>query len=128
MAKKLQRCSTSPRRISVRVLALLLLVLLCGGGASAYSVVTHEEIMDLVWTDEIRPLLLNRFPGLTEARITEAHSYVYGGALTCSEYPWYDRIFVKPHTQIECDPAIWNQVDSLIRTNLASVTPGGTPQ
>src|SRR5258706_2249370 len=46
-------------------------------------------------------------------------------ALTCSEYPWYDRAFVKPHTQIECDPAIWNQVDSLIRKSLASVTPSG---
>jgi hypothetical protein len=49
-------------------------------------------------------------------------------ALTCSEYPWYDRVFVKPHTQIECDPAIWNQVESLIRTNLAFVTARGTAQ
>jgi hypothetical protein len=39
-------------------------------------------------------------------------------ALTCPEYPWYDRIFAKPHTQIECDPAVWNQVDSLIRISL----------
>jgi len=39
-------------------------------------------------------------------------------ALTCSEYPWYDRVFVKPHTQIECDPAVWNQVDALIHKNL----------
>jgi hypothetical protein len=46
-------------------------------------------------------------------------------SLTCSEYPWYDRAFAKPHTQIECDPAIWNQVDSLIRKSLASVTPSG---
>ncbi len=38
--------------------------------------------------------------------------------LKCSEYPWYDRIFVKPHTQIECDPIVWNQVESLIRSNL----------
>jgi hypothetical protein len=45
--------------------------------------------------------------------------------LTRSEYPWYDRAFAKPHTQIECDPAIWNQVDSLIRKSLASVTPSG---
>jgi hypothetical protein len=37
--------------------------------------------------------------------------------LKCSEYPWYDRIFVKPHTQIECDPAVWDQVESLIRSN-----------
>jgi hypothetical protein len=38
--------------------------------------------------------------------------------LKCSEYPWYDRFFVKPHTQIECDPVVWNQVESLIRSNL----------
>jgi hypothetical protein len=44
-------------------------------------VLTHEEIVDLVWTDEIRPLLLQRFPGLTEEQITEAHGYAYGGAV-----------------------------------------------
>jgi hypothetical protein len=38
--------------------------------------------------------------------------------LNCKEYPWYDRIFVKPHTQIECDPTVWNQVETLIRANL----------
>jgi hypothetical protein len=49
-------------------------------------------------------------------------------SLKCSEYPWYDRIFVKPHTQIECDPNIWAQVESLIRVNLPQVTPGGPAQ
>ena len=29
----------------------------------------------------IRPLLLKRFPGLTEYQITEAHAYAYGGAV-----------------------------------------------
>lgn len=38
--------------------------------------------------------------------------------LRCSKYPWYDRIFVKPHTQIECDPIVWDQVEFLIRSNL----------
>jgi len=71
----------SPGRISLRVVTLLLCVLICGRGASAYSVLTHEEIIDLVWTDEIRPLLLNRFPALTEAQITEAHAYAHGGAV-----------------------------------------------
>jgi hypothetical protein len=42
--------------------------------------------------------------------------------LTCVKYPWYDRIFVKSHTQIECDPMIWDQVESLIRANLPAVT------
>src|SRR6266853_4320809 len=71
----------SPGRISLRVVTLLLFVLICGNGASAYSVLTHEQIVDLVWADDIRPLLLNRFPALTEAQITEAHAYAYGGAV-----------------------------------------------
>ena len=37
---------------------------------------------------------------------------------TCDKYPWYDRIFVKAHTQIECDPDVWQQAESLIRANL----------
>lgn len=36
----------------------------------------------------------------------------------CDEYPWYDRVFVKAHTQIECDPDVWKQAESLIRANL----------
>jgi hypothetical protein len=47
----------------------------------AYSVLTHEEIVDLVWTSEIRPLLLHRFPNLTEDQIKEAHAYAYGGSV-----------------------------------------------
>src|SRR5208283_121100 len=68
------------RWLSVRALALLL-VLMGSGALFAYSVLTHEEIVDLVWADEIRPLLLQRFPGLSEDQIKEAHSYAYGGAV-----------------------------------------------
>jgi len=64
-----------------RVAAMFLLTLLCTDGSLAYSVLTHEEIVDLVWTDELRPLLLKRFPGLTEVQLQEAHSYAYGGAV-----------------------------------------------
>ncbi len=64
-----------------RAALVFLIVLLCASGSFAYSVLTHEEIIDLVWTDEIRPLLLQRFPALTEEQITEAHGYAYGGAV-----------------------------------------------
>jgi hypothetical protein len=109
MAKQLERCSTRPgharsprgafsgrwRLLSFRVVALLLVVLMCGGGAFAYSVLTHEEIVDLLWTDEIRPLLLKRFPALTEDQITEAHAYAYGGAVIqdLGYYPFGSREF-----------------------------------
>ncbi len=36
----------------------------------------------------------------------------------CGAYPWYDRIFSKAHTQIECDPSVWKQVESLIDTEI----------
>jgi hypothetical protein len=49
-------------------------------------------------------------------------------SLKCAEYPWYDRLFVKPHTQIECDPVVWDQVESLIRANLPQVTASGAAQ
>ena len=61
--------------------SLLLVVLMCSGASPAYSVLTHEEIVDLLWTDEIRPLLLQRYPGLSEDQIKEAHAYAYGGAV-----------------------------------------------
>jgi len=68
------------RLLSVRM-ALLLVVLMCSGILAAYSVLTHEEIVDLLWTDEIRPLLLKRYPGLSEDQLKEAHAYAYGGAV-----------------------------------------------
>jgi hypothetical protein len=42
--------------------------------------------------------------------------------LKCDEYPWYDRIFAKSHTQIECDPEVWKQAESLMRSNLPPPT------
>src|SRR5579864_300687 len=69
------------RRVCIRILALLLMLLMSGSISFAYSVLTHEEIVDLLWTDEILPLLLKRFPQLTEEQLTEAHAYAYGGAV-----------------------------------------------
>ena len=48
--------------------------------APAYSVLTHEELIDLAWNDSISPLLQSRFPGITKAQLNEAHAYAYGGS------------------------------------------------
>src|ERR1700719_2583549 len=69
------------RVVTKHAAAALLIVLMWCPGSPAYSVLTHEEIVDLLWTDEIRPLLLQRYPGLTEEQLTEAHAYAYGGAV-----------------------------------------------
>jgi hypothetical protein len=83
------------RLLSVRAAALVLVVLMCSGGLSAYSVLTHEQIVDLAWTDQIRPLLLKRYPGLSEDQIREAHAYAYGGAVIqdLGYYPFGSREF-----------------------------------
>src|SRR5271154_421785 len=83
------------RLLSVRVVASLLVVLMCTGGSSAYSVLTHEEIVDLLWTDEIRPLLLQRYPGLSEDQLKQAHAYAYGGAVIqdLGYYPFGNKEF-----------------------------------
>ncbi len=64
-----------------RAMALVFAALLFGGTVYAYSVLTHEEIIDLAWTTEIRPLLIERYPGMTEDQIKEAHAYAYGGSV-----------------------------------------------
>src|ERR1700738_3157283 len=69
------------RRWGSRIAALLLLVLMGSGSSFAYSVLTHEEIVDLVWSTQLSPLLLKRFPTLTEDQLKEAHGYAYGGAV-----------------------------------------------
>src|SRR5437763_8705490 len=83
------------RLLCVHAAALLLVVLMCSGGSSAYSVLTHKELVDLVWADQIRPLLLKRFPGLSEDQIKEAHAYAYGGAVVqdLGYYPFGNREF-----------------------------------
>jgi hypothetical protein len=42
--------------------------------------------------------------------------------ISCEGYPWFDRVLVKAHTEIECDPKVWDQVESLIYSKLAPET------
>jgi hypothetical protein len=49
-------------------------------------------------------------------------------SLNCLKYPWYDRIFMRSHIQIECDPRVWDQVESLIRADLPPVPTNTPPQ
>jgi len=61
-------------------LVLALAIIFAPVSSPAYSVLTHEELIDLAWNDSIRPLLVSRFPKITEAELEEAHAYAYGGS------------------------------------------------
>ena len=76
-------------------LPLCILLLLLQPQARAYSLLTHEELIDLTWQDSIVPLLLARYPGLTPAQLREAHAYAYGGCVVqdIGYYPYGDQLF-----------------------------------
>lgn len=87
--------ASSWRHFVMQAGIVLLIVLMSCSSSSAYSVLTHEEIVDLLWGDEIRPLLLKRYPELTEDQIRDAHAYAYGGAVIqdLGYYPFGNREF-----------------------------------
>jgi hypothetical protein len=62
---------------------------------SAYSVLTHEEVVDLLWKDDITPLLNKRFPGSTPDDLKKAHAFAYGGSLIqdMGYYPFGSKYF-----------------------------------
>ena len=66
----------------------------CSQG-SGYSVLTHEEIVDLQWKDQIQPLLLKRFPSATDDDLRQAHAFAYGGSLIhdMGYYPFGSKYF-----------------------------------
>ena len=65
----------------VPVVLALLVLFQWPQSTSAYSVLSHEAIVDAAWDTDIRPLLLKRFPAATPAELKEAHGYAYGGAI-----------------------------------------------
>ena len=63
------------------LLAVLVFSIFWPAGVAAYSVLSHEAIIDSAWDTNIKPLLLKRFPGATAEELREAHGYAYGGAI-----------------------------------------------
>jgi hypothetical protein len=83
----------------VRQFTLLCAVLVAGlwlpAPAPAYSVLTHEAIIDSAWPNELVPLLMQRFPNATVDQLREAHAYAYGGAIIqdMGYYPFGSKFF-----------------------------------
>jgi hypothetical protein len=85
----------STRQVFTKVAIVLLFVILGSGIGNGYSVLTHEEMIDLLWKDQLRPMLLSRFPQASEEDLKQAHAYAYGGSLIqdMGYYPFGSRYF-----------------------------------
>ena len=68
--------------------------------------------------------LLHGQPEIQAADASRTHilgNYRYdykSNPIDCDTYPWWDRLFTKQHTEIECDTQVWDRVESLIRSRL----------
>jgi Zinc dependent phospholipase C len=62
---------------------------------SSYSVLTHEAIIDTVWDQKLKPLLLARFPNASADELHQAHAYAYGGCIIqdMGYYPFGSQFF-----------------------------------
>ncbi len=79
----------------IRSSPLLLLLLAFTPAVDAYSVLTHEAIIDASWEHELKPLLLARFPESTPDQLRDAHAQAYGGAIIqdMGYYPFGSHFF-----------------------------------
>jgi hypothetical protein len=70
-------------------------LLLCSPAAQAYSVLTHEAIIDTAWDQNIVPLLVKRFPMSKPEELITAHGYAYAGAIIqdMGYYPFGSKFF-----------------------------------
>src|SRR2546423_10311063 len=61
----------------------------------AYSVLTHEAIIDANWEGILLPLLKKKYPGSSADALKEAHAYAYGGAIVpdMGYYPFGSKQF-----------------------------------
>ena len=77
------------------MLAALLFVFGLSQAGYGYSILTHEEIVDLLWADQIKPLLMEKYPNATEDDLRKAHAFAYGGCLIqdMGYYPFGNKLF-----------------------------------
>ena len=76
-------------------LAILIAPICTVQTCGAYSVLTHEEIVDLTWKDTLLPLLKKRFPAATDDDLKKAHAFAYGGSVMqdMGYYPFGSKYF-----------------------------------
>lgn len=77
------------------LLVLLVCMFFVPRCAWTYSVLTHEQLIDLTWDASIVPLLKSRYPTITPEELEHARAYAYGGCVIqdIGYYPFGDKNF-----------------------------------
>ncbi len=90
-----KRMSARPQDCLYPLTCALLIWILTLSQCLAYSVLTHQQIIDLAWGPSIKPLLLARYPNTTAEELRVAQSYAYGGCeiQDAGYYPFGNTLF-----------------------------------
>ena len=76
------RPSRLPLRATASAIAFVLLVqLLVPPPDNAYAVLSHQALIDTVWETHLKPLLKAKYPQASEAELSAAQAYAYGGSI-----------------------------------------------
>jgi hypothetical protein len=113
------RLKIGPAKLSGRQgLGCILAILAAAPRAPAYSVLSHEAIIDTAWNNtawnvSIRTLLLNKFPGSSEDDLRKAHAFSYGGAIIqdMGYYPFGSHLFTELTHYVRSGDFIANLID-----------------
>jgi hypothetical protein len=68
-------------REALALVSVLALLLVNPEKTEAYSVTSHQAIIDVVWEPSIKPAIRKRFPNAREEEINRGQAYAYGGAI-----------------------------------------------
>jgi len=68
-------------REALALVSVLALLLVNPEKTEAYSVTSHQAIIDVVWEPNIKPAIRKRFPNAGEEEIDRGQAYAYGGAI-----------------------------------------------
>jgi hypothetical protein len=81
--------------LAIHAMVLALFVCSLPAPLPAYSVLTHEQVVDFLWHSDIVKLLRERYPNITPEQLREAHAYAYGGSLIqdMGYYPGGNKFF-----------------------------------
>ena len=100
MGEQMRKRKNQPDRTKVfklagRLCLAWLLLMAWPESSRAYSVMSHQAIIDATWEGGIKPALRQRFPHATEEEIDRGQAYAYGGAIIqdLGYYPYGNPFF-----------------------------------
>jgi hypothetical protein len=78
-----------------KIILVIVIIVFNSHSCKAYSVLTHEAIIDANWDHVLLPLLKTKFPAASAGELKTAHAYAYGGAVVpdMGYYPFGSKLF-----------------------------------